>query len=317
MFQIYHPESKTNLLEWSWVILSGPDAKNFLHRLTTINVNLLPIGEGHPGCFLTPQGKIRVFFILWNLGPDEYAFEFEAGPSGKWKQNLLKFLEEFTFAEKMTVTDLSTSLQWTWLFNEGSDQEHKTSPIDSGLRICHHGSLDYGRLWSTAWGDPTQLAEWLKKFYPKSPTLKLQEIESWRMQALRPRVNSEITEAVLPLEIGLRQAIADNKGCYPGQEVIEKIIALGSPPRRLVRIEGEGNAPRIGDSIYHFSTPSIVLGQITSISKQGNKYSALGLIKKIHAKEGLEVQFSTNQGATYQNSNCEKPKGAITQISSY
>lgn len=36
-----------------------------------------------------------------------------------------------------------------------------------------------------------------------------------------------------PLELNLKSAIDDQKGCYPGQEVIEKIISLGSPAKRL------------------------------------------------------------------------------------
>ena len=53
--------------------------------------------------------------------------------------------------------------------------------------------------------------------------------ERERVLALCPRVDHELVFDANPLELGLRAAIADNKGCYPGQEVIEKIISLGSP----------------------------------------------------------------------------------------
>lgn len=59
--------------------------------------------------------------------------------------------------------------------------------------------------------------------------------EKDRILSLTPKQGNEFTAdgSINPLEINLRAAIHDQKGCYPGQEVIEKIISLGSPARRL------------------------------------------------------------------------------------
>ena len=229
-------------------------AQDFLHRLTTVHVKALPPDSGAPGCFLTAQGKIRVYFTLWNIGPQEYAFEFDAGSSGKWKTELLSVIDQFTFAEKMTLKDQTPELEYRWIFAnsthpllaqmEPGKTSHHKSDDGSEIRICHHGDADYGRTWISVWGQPGSLEQTdLKKSFLKPKPVLLQEIENWRVLAVRPRVDFEITDTAMPLEVGLRQAIADHKGCYPGQEVIEKIISLGSPPRRLTRIEGEGNVP--------------------------------------------------------------------------
>lgn len=315
MTQIYRPSSPESSTPWSWITLIGPDAKDFLHRVTTVNLKFLRTGQGRPGFFLTAQGKIRSFFHLWNFGPDEYGFEFNPGKSDHWKKELLAAIDQYTFSEKMTLTDV-TELQCCWIFPESGDLEKlssanlqpgQTQAIDEEIRICHHGDADYGRTWITAWGKPARLNQWLDRSLPEAKEISSQELDLWRIQALRPQMDAEITDTVLPLEVGLKDGIADNKGCYPGQEVIEKIVALGSPPRRLVKIEGPGEPPRPGDPILNLANPPAEIGTITSSAPLGDRYCALGLIKKIHAKEDLPVRFSRPQNL----------EGVIVKIAPY
>jgi folate-binding protein YgfZ len=301
MISIYSPHSQKYPIQWTWISLIGPDAQDFLHRLTTLDVKNLDLGQGHPACFLTAQGKIRAFFTLWHYGPQEYAFEFDAGRSGKWKSDLLALIDQYTFAEKIQVVDSSSELKSYWIFLEPQDVSLVTSsPLAPGhtlateesIRLCYHGNLDYGRPWITAWGKPSQLSRWVEQKLNIQKEIKWEELESWRVQALTPQVDAEITNDIIPLEIGLKNTISENKGCYPGQEVIEKIISLGSPPKRLVRIDGQGMAPKVGSKILNFADSPQEIGQITSVSCQQNRYNILGWVKKIHAKEGLSVQFS-------------------------
>ena len=78
---------------------------------------------------------------------------------------------------------------------------------------------------------------------------------------------------------GLYDGVAQNKGCYPGQEVIERLITQGAPPRRLVRFraaaDGAG-APEVaatswssGDGLAMVRKNLAVVGQKLSISGRG------------------------------------------------
>ncbi|MGZ3699852.1 MAG: CAF17-like 4Fe-4S cluster assembly/insertion protein YgfZ, partial [Bdellovibrionota bacterium] len=96
---------------------------------------------------------------------------------------------------------------------------------------------------------------------------------------------------------GLGDAVAPNKGCYPGQEVLEKISALGAPARRLVRIDGEGAAPEIGEKIFNVADVPLEVGQLTSAAATESGFSALALVRKIHAKEGLPVRLGSGRQA--------------------
>ena len=323
MISILKPFHQPHLKSWSWVSLCGRDTQDFLHRLTTVNTKRLKVGEGAPGCFLNAQGKILSSFHLWNYGPGEYAFEFDAGHSHHGKMELFRIIDQYTFSEHQEITDATTQLSCIWMFFDSQEDAQQlysklniqplsplqTQAIDEEIRVCHHGLLSPHLNWLTLWGRPARLDQWLEQTFPEAQVLPAEEFEHWRIQNLLPRVDAEITEDVIPLEVGLRQSIADAKGCYPGQEVIERIISLGSAPRKLTLISGTGEPPKPQDPIFNLASPPVVIGQITSsIALSGtDQFLALGLIKKIHAKEGMAIQFNSKSSQD----------GMMIKISSY
>jgi folate-binding protein YgfZ len=271
---------------WSSISLKGPDASDFLHRLTTVNVKQMKPGDGRPGFFLNPQGKIRSYFWLWLLTPGEFIFEVAPGNDGQWKKNLLSFIDQFHFAEKFEITEESMTSRWIFPDTEqGIALRAETSA--NGAVLLHHGSADFGRPWITAWGTEAQLSE-----FPE--TLDAVQIQNHRILATRPWNDSEITENTNPLEVGLPDAISSNKGCYPGQEVIEKIISLGAPAKRLVQIEGTGSFPAVGSAL---TSDQAEAGTITTAFPTMNGFIALAIVKKIFAKEG-QTLATTQSSAT-------------------
>jgi folate-binding protein YgfZ len=188
-----------------------------------------------------------------------------------------------------------------WVFPETGETSLQPGQTraEAEFRLCHHGRDDFGRDWISAWGPAGQLDGWLRAKHPTLQTVDFATLERWRVLALGPRVDAEITDATIPLEIGLRSAVAENKGCYPGQEVIERITSLGAPPRRLALLTGKGSAPAPGSKIFSAAEPPAEVGEITSVARQEDgSIAALGLVRKIHAKEGLEVKWGTGDRAS-------------------
>jgi folate-binding protein YgfZ len=287
--------SPTEHISWTRVALSGPDTPDFLHRLTTVDVRGLQPGQGSPGFFLNAQGRIRASFTLWRLDPQSFVFELDAGADGHWRKELLLAIDQYTFAEKMTlVPEVEGAALWV-LGAEIAGMTGGSVQLDaaSGALVCHHGSRDFGRAWITLWGSETQLAAWCEKHAADAKKADWPALDHARVAQMRPWIGSEITEHANPLELGLIDGVADQKGCYPGQEVIEKIIALGAPARRLVRVEGVGAAPSVGDPVYDLSSPPAEIGKLTSISSGVGKYTALALVRKNAAQAGTPVLLDT------------------------
>jgi folate-binding protein YgfZ len=67
-----------------------------------------------------------------------------------------------------------------------------------------------------------------------------EQIRTVRIENGRPRYGEDIVETRLPQETQQMQAISFNKGCYIGQEIVERIRAQGHVNRQLTRIELDG-----------------------------------------------------------------------------
>lgn len=299
---IFHFQPSSSPVRWHWATLIGPDALDFLQRVTSANTNAMQLGQGAKGCFLTAQGKIRAYFTLWNYAEDKYGFEFDAGAQGRWKEALFSAVDQYTFAEKITLTDV-TNLECRWILTDSSSdlpadlaavRPGQTLALNEEIRVCHHGERDFGKTWITVWGEPSKLVPWINQNFSSAKTVSWDELEGWRIQATRPWVDRELTDATIPLEAGLADAIAPNKGCYPGQEVIEKIVSLGAPAKRLVKIEGQGEAPALGAKALSTAVPPAEIGTITSVHRDGNRFTALAFVRKTHAQEGFGVRFENS-----------------------
>lgn len=338
-------------IRWSWVTIAGPDAADFLQRLTTVNVRALEEGAGADGFFLTEKGRILTAFTLWRYGPEDFAFELDAGASGRWKTALLEIIDRYTFAERFTLSDLTASpresltLEPRWIFMEpGTTAEQmtailgagaeglapmRTAALDEEIRVCHHGSARFGRPWLSVWGRGARLMQWMDRVFEGAEAADFGKLELWRVENLKPRVDQEIEpDTVLPVEVNLQNGIAQAKGCYPGQEVIEKIFSYGSPPRRLVRVRGKGALPSAGSALLNRADPPAEIGRITTavVSAESpelkDSWSALAIVRKMNAKEGLAVSGAGFEGeidrvAPYEHASSESAHGSARESESY
>jgi hypothetical protein len=121
---------------------------------------------------------------------------------------------------------------------------------------------------------------------------KSHEDEEARILALIPKEGFEFLPdgKTNPLEVNLRHAIADQKGCYPGQEVIEKIISLGSPARKLCLLKSNSPVQETLPASLQ-STEGQEVGILTSLSGS----HALALIRRTHLKVGTRLHSAHGQ----------------------
>lgn len=138
--------------------------------------------------------------------------------------------------------------------------------------------------------------------------------EALRIADWRPRPTLEVIDTrVLPHELDwLRTAVWLNKGCFPGQESVAKIVNMGKPPRRLAFLyaEGpEGELPAAGTKLVFLdgdshsgsantaeSAPASIAGVVTSI---GRHYElgpiALAIVKRTVPGDAI-LEFADNSG---------------------
>jgi len=110
-----------------------------------------------------------------------------------------------------------------------------------------------------------------------------------RVEAGIPRYGIDFSEENLLLEVGLEQAVSFNKGCYLGQEVVERIRSRGHVNRKLCGLLLEGQQPaQAGDPLRANGKE---VGHITSsvLSPRLKRPIALGYLNKDFWRPGTEL----------------------------
>lgn len=239
-FDIYPAQ---NSLTLGWLEVSGPDALDFLQRLTTVNFKKvrptpgeLPLG--YPGAILDAQGKVQVFFWTWRLEEDRFLFEVEAGATV-----LADLLERFHFSERIQIRPVfeekGSRLSTYWAISndqEALDFSGGAHSID-GIKFFAHRSVGVAQRLGRVWLSLVCTHDAFKASGLSQALKSEEDFEELRIPAMLPKVGVELNSESSLLEAGLPEAVSSQKGCYPGQEVVERIRALGSPARRLVSVE--------------------------------------------------------------------------------
>ncbi len=129
-----------------------------------------------------------------------------------------------------------------------------------------------------------------------------QAFETARIEAGIPRFGVDMDNTNLPLECGIEsRAVSYNKGCYIGQEVINRIHSFGHVTKELrgLRLADPASAglplPQRGDKLFRDGKE---VGCVTSAVKSPalNANVALGYVRRESNQFGTELSLRTGVG---------------------
>jgi len=137
-----------------------------------------------------------------------------------------------------------------------------------------------------------------------------QAFETARIEAGIPRFGEDMDETNLPLECSIgNRAVSYNKGCYIGQEVINRIHSFGHVNRELCGLrlaDGLKSLPRRGDKLFRDSkeigyitsavkSPSLDVLVAPKLQSEGGNI-ALGYVRREANQIGTELVLRTAVG---------------------
>lgn len=237
-----------DLSERGKIRLTGDDRKRLLHAMTTNQVQKLEPGEGCYAFFLNAQGRILGDANIFVL-EDSVLLDTEP----ETLQKLREHLDRYIIADDVTLQDETSSLATVAL--EGPEAEdflrQHAAPIP--LKACA----------TTFWGDRLIArtgatgAPGFLIFLPHGEKEDLlaqfslsgigeatpAEARTVRIENGLPRYGEEITERYLVQETGQLQAVNFEKGCYLGQEIVERVRSRAQIHRLLRRVEIDTKEP--------------------------------------------------------------------------
>jgi len=126
-----------------------------------------------------------------------------------------------------------------------------------------------------------------------------QAFETARIEAGIPRFGADMDESNIPLECGIEsRAIVYNKGCYIGQEVINRVHSVGHVNRELraLRLATDLEPlPKKGDKLFHAGKET---GYVTSAVRSPvlDANIALGYVRREANQIGNELALHTMAG---------------------
>jgi len=268
--------------------LSGPDALDFLHRISTNDLNQLVLKMVCDTIFTSPKGRIIDYCRILR---DDESYLLISSHFGT--AHIREWLSRFIIMEEVELRDVSE--EYLWLTLAGPD---------SCRFIRSLGSPDVAERDEQAWMVYEDLAipALLNQNY-KVPAYNLClpadrafEVMDWLHQNLKvfggrlmghkafevlritsgaPEYGSELSEEYNPHETRLLRAVSFTKGCYTGQEVIARLDAYDKVQKYLMIIEADQPLPDEKALPVYYGGE--IIGRLTSHALDPRTRASVGL----------------------------------------
>ncbi|MGA3370203.1 MAG: folate-binding protein [Terracidiphilus sp.] len=283
------------------VAVRGEDRFRWLSGMVTNTVNDLAANAGAWNLVLNAQGRIQGDLHVWREA-DNLELEIAADQYDR----LLAHLERFIIMDDVELAPLSPNRS----LNAEAELTGETAlgligplaagvlarlelpapgePLTStgaewngsGIRVVRaYGALaPHYELWTRAAQIP---ALWQALIEAGATPVGAASLEAFRIAEGIPAYGIDIAERDLPQETSQMRALHFSKGCYLGQEIVERIRSRGSVHRHLRPLELFGPLPAAGTGLT--LDGGAVAGEITSAAQlplpEGSRCFALAMIR--------------------------------------
>ncbi len=238
--------------------ITGKDSRKFLNGITTGNI-LDSENKVIKTCWLTPNGVLRslieIIFLERNL-----EVIILAGNTNE----IIDYFNQIIFPADEVV-------------------------LGEPFLINRIQEIDESSSWRTY--QPFFFKTEDKEFEIYKNTLNLlnpNDLKLWKINQAIPSLEMEINGKNNPLELGLKDLVDFNKGCYLGQETMSKIKNVSSL-KQEIRIwqsfESNLNLDVEDKNLYINSAKDISVGKITSFFKSDSQIKGLAMINRKYLEE--------------------------------
>ncbi len=316
------------LLDFSFrsrLCLTGADRSRFLHGQVTNDINALRPGQGCYAAVVNAKGRLESDLNVFCL-EEELLLDFEPGLA----DNLTQRFEKFIVADDVQVVNVAAlyglftiqgpkakaAVRASALFDSIPTESFSfVKRADSALGELY--LVNHARLGTTGFDlfAPVDslgpLAEKLMGWVRANggEPVGWEAFETARIEAGMPRFGADMDRSNFPQECGLEtRAISYSKGCYVGQEVLNRIHTMGHVTRMLcgLVLTGAGAATAAPGGKLLMDDKEV--GHLTSVahSPRFQATIALAFVRKEACEVGAELAL---RGA------CGQAKATIAKFS--
>jgi folate-binding protein YgfZ len=282
----------------SWrakIAVTGKDRARWLHNMVTNSVRDLALNRGDYNFVLNAQGRILGDMYIYNRGESLLldTDSIQAEP-------LLAAMKRYIIMDKVEM-NVAPIMAWA-ICGPRAEAALETAGIDvKNMEPLELRDLPEGR---TLVRGPINKPGWYEVWFPADQDFNLaaipgwagmrvgtQALEWWRILHGIPQYGEDIRDRDLPQETGQTEALNFSKGCYIGQEIVERIRSRGQVHRNFVGFEFEDGPGALGKHEAGGRT----LAEVTSVAaiplSTGERNVGLGYVRREAADAGPEIEL--------------------------
>jgi folate-binding protein YgfZ len=248
----------------AYLRFTGPDRVRYLNAILTNNIKDLAPSQGIASLFLNPQGRIQAEIETYATAESLFCVSYSM-----IRESLVPALDKFIIMDDVTLTDETDTFGTLALegpnaadlvrkltsidlvsFSDLSFQESSVTGISCGLTKRSPGGIacaeflaareDLPRLWDTLRAEVERAG---------GSAMGYQTLSALRLEQGIPWFSYDFGDKQIPHEAGLEHShISYTKGCYTGQEIVERVRSRGQVNRVRVLVKFDTKEPPAGGS---------------------------------------------------------------------
>ncbi len=294
------------------ISLTGGDRVRWLNGMVTNNIRDLAVGQGAYAFLLNPQGHILGDLYAYNRG-ESITVDTDCGQAEK----ILATFDHYIIMDDVEVANLSEQLTALGIAGPKAGEAlaaagfaipemqalHVHSAMWHGTDCTLVRGEDAEHISYEIWLAPASVRQlWDALLAAGAAPVGSEALELQRIVSGVPRYGVDIRERDLPQETEQARALNFNKGCYVGQEIVERIRSRGAVHRKFTGFVADGAVQIVAGTKLVAGEKEV--GEITSAAylqlPGRDKTVALGYIRREVGVPGREVTIGTARATVVQ-----------------
>ncbi len=290
-------------LPWrAQIDVAGKDRVRWLHNMVTNNVRDLAVNHGNYNFVLNAQGRILGDMYIFNRG-ESLVLQTDSNQV----EPLTTAMKRYIIMDKVEFTPAGPTLTALGVCGPEAANVLTTAGIDvsgmsplelrdltlDGVAVTLIAGPEKKPNWFEIWLDPAKAQDvWTRLIGAGAQPVGAQALEMWRVLRGIPNYGQDIRERDLPQETEQANALNFTKGCYIGQEIVERIRSRGHVHRQFTGFEFTGAMPELEKT----EADRRALAEITSLVRvptaSGDRNLGLGYVRREALGESDEIEVN-------------------------
>jgi folate-binding protein YgfZ len=286
------PASLIPLLHEASILVRGEDAESFLQGQLSNDIGRVAAAKGQLAAYCTPKGRVLATFSLWPHD-NGYVLRLPAELAGP----IQKRLQMFVLRARVVLEDISDQVALLGLAGTQSvpllREQFGTAPT-APLAVVHSQGVSAlalpGHRIEIALNRGSAGALWDRLVSAGCTPAGQEHWDAHAIAAGAATVLAATSDHFIPqmLNLELLGAVAFDKGCYPGQEIVARSQYLGQVKRRLRRF-ASSHPTHPGKTVH--AADGSVAGTVVNIARvPGGEYELLAVILEEATRGPLHLE---------------------------